>query len=91
MDTAKGRYYFNADRTALVHEGDPEAAFFAVGPGDDMPEGFKAPKGSPPDDDAEAAAQAVLDQRAEEERVATEGHVPAKASRSAIKDAGDKQ
>lgn len=88
MDTAKGRYYYNADRTALVHEGDPEAAFFAVAVGDDMPEGFKAPKGPAPADAAEDA-EAVLAQRAEEERTAKEGHVPTKTqARAAAKEEG---
>lgn len=90
MDTAKGRYYYNADRSALVHEGDPEAAFFAVAVGDDMPEGFKAPKGDPPDPTGLNDAEAMTAQRAEEERLAREGNVPAKGSKSAIKEAGEK-
>lgn len=72
--TAKGRYYYNADRSALVHEGDPEAAFLAVAPGDELPDGMKAPKGDPPTPEALEAAQAALDQREQEEIVARDGH-----------------
>lgn len=75
MSTAKHRMYFDAERSAqLVHEGDPAAAFLAASVGDDVPEGYKAPKGDPPDPDAD---QAVIDQREEDERTAKMGHVPA--------------
>lgn len=37
------RLYFNADKTALVPEGDAEAAFLACGVGDEVPEGYDAP------------------------------------------------
>lgn len=54
MKQATHRLYYNADKTALVHEGDPQAAFLAVGVGDDMPEGYEAPDGDAPEasDDA---------------------------------------
>lgn len=76
MATAKHRLYYNSDRTELVHEGDPDAAFLAAGVGDDIPEGMKAPSGKPPEADADAE-QAIVDAREEDERVAKMGHVPA--------------
>jgi hypothetical protein len=43
MDTATERLWFNADRTALVVDGDPDAKLLACAEGDPIPEGFTAP------------------------------------------------
>lgn len=72
---AKSRLYYNADKSALVNEGDPEADSLACAVGDEVPEGLKVPKGA---DDEDAVAQ-----RAEEERLAKEGHGPTKAELAA--------
>lgn len=78
---AKSRLFYNADKSALVAEGDPEATTLAAAVGDEVPEGFKVPKNAEDDDD-------LIEQRAEEERIAKEGHVPTKAeARAADKQA----
>lgn len=44
MSGATERLFFNADKSKIVHEDDPDAAFLAAGVGDEIPEGFTAPK-----------------------------------------------
>jgi hypothetical protein len=44
---AKKRMFFNADRTKLVDEDDPEARFLAATPGDDIPEVVPSAKQAP--------------------------------------------
>lgn len=45
QQVASERLWYNADRSALVLDGDPEATQLAVGPGENIPDGFKVPKG----------------------------------------------
>lgn len=42
-DIATVKLFFDADKTKLVLEDDPEAKILAAAPGDEIPEGFKAP------------------------------------------------
>jgi hypothetical protein len=44
MPTAKQRLYRTAD-DRVVFEGDPNAAFLLAAEGDEIPEGYTAPKG----------------------------------------------
>jgi hypothetical protein len=44
VTAASERLYFDADRSKLVTEDDPAARFLAAAVGDDIPEGFDAPK-----------------------------------------------
>lgn len=44
MSVADRRLFYNADRSALVDECDPAAAFLAVTPGNEIPDGFDEPK-----------------------------------------------
>lgn len=43
---ATEKLFFDAAKTKLVREGDPEAAILAAAVGDEIPEGFKAPGGA---------------------------------------------
>jgi hypothetical protein len=43
MAAATERLWFNSDRTALVHDGDADAAMLACAEGDEIPDGFTAP------------------------------------------------
>lgn len=47
---ATQRLYFNADKTALVPEGDASASFLACGVGDEVPEGYDVPADADDDD-----------------------------------------
>lgn len=51
MQTAKHRLYFNADKSALVHEGHPDASFLAAGVGDEVPYGMGVPDAPEADGD----------------------------------------
>lgn len=49
---ATERLFFDADKTCLVAEGHPEARTLAAAVGDDIPDGFDAPKGKAADKQA---------------------------------------
>jgi hypothetical protein len=52
------RVWYTADRSHLVPDGDPRAAFLAAGPGDEVPAGV-------PWADVEKAAELVIEKAAE--------------------------
>ena len=97
-EVATERLWFDADKTKLVRDGDPEARILAAAAGDEIPDGFKAPKGTKADADkyeadrakeaekaaAEAEATRVAaEKQAEKERVAAEKAAEAAANKAA--------
>lgn len=97
-EVATQRLWYDADKTKLVPDGSSEARFLAVAPGDEIPEGFKAPAGAKADaakfeadrvkqaekDAADVeAARLAAEQKAAKDAIAEEKAAEAAANKAA--------